>query len=441
MGMAEHAATRQEARRRAFGLMGTGRWIAMEDAEAAWRRHPDAALTAAALIVSVVIALPKEAWTDDASWAFALSMLAWLPLTVRLRWPAAVVVATAALDAAHIIVGSENHPPAATVPIASMLAVYTLASTCSSRKAWLVAAGVAALHLLVAEATLDRRAANLLYLNWPLVAVVLGRLVQERRERVAAAEQRAEAAERSKQSEASRQVTAERLRIARDLHDVLAHHITVVNAQAGVAQYLLKSDPAAAEKALSGITENTRAALDELRATLGLLRAETDESTDQEARVPALGSAQLPSLVERFAEAGVAIQVAVTGTPQAMAGRAGLAFYRIAQEALTNASKHAQGSHVAIDVDWGDEAVTLTIANGPASCTSARGHSAPAEQGTGHGLLGMRERAHIADGTVDAAPTADGGFRVQARLPVLPAAQRAFEDPQDTADSDSGARS
>ena len=108
------------------------------------------------------------------------------------------------------------------------------------------------------------------------MSTALGLLIRERRERIAAAEQRAEAAEHSRQAEADRQVTAERIRIAHELHDVLAHHIAVVNAQAGVAQYLLRTDPHAADAALAGIAANSRAALDELRATLGLLRAEGD---------------------------------------------------------------------------------------------------------------------------------------------------------------------
>ena len=192
---------------------------------------------------------------------------------------------------------------------------------------------------------------DLLYLNWAVVATALGLLIRERRERIAAAEQRAEAAEHSRQAEADRQVTAERIRIAHELHDVLAHHIAVVNAQAGVAQYLLRTDPHAADAALAGIAANSRAALDELRATLGLLRAEGDAAPG-DPRAPAPTIEHLGLLLDSFTDAGMRLTVAVHGEPGPLSGPADLAFYRIVQEALTNATKHAPGSDVSLGIDW-----------------------------------------------------------------------------------------
>jgi signal transduction histidine kinase len=224
---------------------------------------------------------------------------------------------------------------------------------------------------------------------------------------------------------ADRQVTAERIRIAHELHDVLAHHIAVVNAQAGVAQYLLRTDPHAADAALAGIAANSRAALDELRATLGLLRAEGDAAAgDPHAPVPT--TEHLGQLLESFTGAGMRLTVAVHGEPGSLSGPADLAFYRIVQEALTNATKHAPGSTVSISTQWSAGSVRLTVSN-------TRPDAAPQHlmsEGTGHGLIGMRERAAAAGGTLSAGTTTTtGGYQVTAILPVLDAAATVPAEP------------
>ena len=160
-----------------------------------------------------------------------------------------------------------------------MLALYTV-SVQSRRRAWARRSGRDG-AVRCGPRNAVGSGARFLYLNWVVVAAGAGQLVRERRTKLAAADQRAVAAERSKEAEAQRRVIEERMRIAHDLHDVLAHHIAVVNAQAGVAQYLLETDPAAALKALRGITTNSRAALDELRVTLGLLRGEADAAEQE----------------------------------------------------------------------------------------------------------------------------------------------------------------
>ena len=279
----------------------------------------------------------------------------------------------------------------ATIPAATMLALYTVATRYPPRA---------------------------------VVPTVLGLLIRERRERIAAAEQRAEAAEHSRQAEADRQVTAERLRIAHELHDVLAHHIAVVNAQAGVAQYLLRTDPAAADTALAGIAANSRAALDELRATLGLLRAEGDTAPG-DSRAPAPTTEHLGQLLDSFTDAGLRLTVTVHGEPGALSGQADLAFYRIVQEALTNATKHAPGSDVSLGIDWYPASVRLNISNTEPAAAS----QGLRNQGTGHGLIGMRERAAAAGGTLSAGPAAAGGYRVTATLPVT------YADPAGPAES------
>ena len=341
-------------------------------------------------------------------------VLSWLPLTVRASWPLPVLAAVLTADTVHIALAGHAHPATATLPAATMLALYTVAARYPARVAWTAAAAAGALQFTVALVSYPHAVPDLLYLNWAVVATVLGLLIRERRERIAAAEQRAEAAEHSRQAEADRQVTAERIRIAHELHDVLAHHIAVVNAQAGVAQYLLRTNPDAADTALAGITANSRAALDELRATLGLLRAE-DGAAPGDPRAPVPTIEHLGRLLDSFTDAGMRLTVAVHGEPGPLSGPADLAFYRIVQEALTNATKHAPGSDVSLDIDWSATAVHLTISNTEPA-------AAPQElmnEGTGHGLIGMRERAAAAGGMLSAGPVAGGGYRVTAMLPVM----------------------
>ncbi|MGF7235440.1 MAG: sensor histidine kinase [Frankia sp.] len=383
-----------------------------------WHRiHPDVLLTIAALGLMLLTGLTGHGWQLPAGWATLVVILTWLPLTARTVWPLPALAAVVAADTVHIVVAGHAHPPVATVPVATMLAVYTVASRYSGRVAWSAAAAVAIVEFAVAVASYSAKGSDWLYLNWVVVAAALGRLIQERRERVAAAEQRAHDAERSKQAEADRQVTAERIRIAHELHDVLAHHIALVNAQASVAQYLLRADPDAADTALAGIAANSRAALDELRATLGLLRAEGDNAP-RDARAPLPTIEQLDRLLDSFTDAGMRLAVEVRGEPRPLSGPADLTFYRIVQEALTNASKHAPGSAVQLAIDWSAETVRLTVTNSAATAAS-RGLM---HKGTGHGLMGMRERTAAAGGSVSTASTTDGGYRVTATLPVLAAA-------------------
>ena len=371
-------------------------------------------LAAAALVIMLTTSVADDSWQLPAGWAAAVVVLSWLPLTVRTFWPLPVLAAVFAADTVHIAVAGHAHPAAATIPAATMLALYTVASRYPVRVAWTMAALAGVAQFTVALVSYPSAGLDWLYLNWAVIATALGLLIRERRERIAAAEQRAEAAEHSRQAEADRQVTAERIRIAHELHDVLAHHIAVVNAQAGVAQYLLRTDPRAADAALAGIAANSRAALDELRATLGLLRAEGD-AAPSDPRAPAPTTEQLGLLLDSFTDAGMRLTVAVHGEPGSLSGPADLAFYRIVQEALTNATKHAPGSEVSLSMDWSATAVQVTVSN------TEPGDPPPGfmNDGTGHGLIGMRERAVAAGGTLRAGTSGTGGYRVTATLPVL----------------------
>jgi signal transduction histidine kinase len=198
----------------------------------------------------------------------------------------------------------------------------------------------------------------------------------------------------------------ERLRIARDLHDVVAHTLTTINVQAATARELLDRNPAHARNALATIEEASRDAIGELRAIVGVLRE--DKSAPL---APAPGIAQLPDLVSRAREDGVDVEIAIDGTqPPRMPDAVSLAAFRIAQESLTNARRHSVGAGVRIAIGYEAEALSLVVENGAATTYTPNGKSA------GAGITGMRERAAAVGGTLDAHPTASG-FRVEAQLP------------------------
>ncbi len=188
---------------------------------------------------------------------------------------------------------------------------------------------------------------------------------------------------------------------------MVAHHITLVNAQAGVAHHLLRSHPDRAHEALADIRETSRTALDELRATVGLLRQDDDPPPS---RSPAPSFDDVDELIDSFRRSGLDVRVTREGEPRPLAGAADLAAYRIVQEALTNASKHGTESSAELGLRFGPGSLVLTVSN--AARPDHRG------SGTGHGLIGLRERAEAAGGRSSARLTGDGRFVVEAELPL-----------------------
>ena len=352
----------------------------------------------------------------------AFTLLAWAPLVLRTRWTLAALAGVVTVEALHLIVVPAIDPgqtltgPLAMgayqpVPLATMIAVWTVAARRPRRLGW--AAGIGAGLLLfgvgVVAQPLDLLVTDLVMFQVVVIATTAGAQVTARRERI-------ERTRRDKDDAIRRHVTDERLRIARDLHDTLAHHLTVVNAQAGVANYLLRANPDAAAKALTGITEHTLRALDDLRATIGLLRYDTDgEPTDPAHELrPVPGIDRLTELQDAAEAAGVNVSVTVDGTPRTLPVSVNTAAYRIVQEALTNAAKHAPGTTADITLTWSAAQLDVRVRNGPPK------DALPADPapGTGHGLIGMRERAHACGGTVITRHLSDGGYLVHATLPA-----------------------
>lgn len=384
---------------------------------------------------AVLVLMLSAVWVRQGHEAFpgaallVFSVAAWLPLLARTRWPMAVLVSTVVVESLHLVLVPVVAPelPSAhdmaayqPVPVATMAAAWTVA-TRLPRQTAMLAGGVASIVLPVVALLSGPQAllvTDMVMCNLVLIATGAGVLVNGRRERVAREAKDREDATRT-------EVVAERMRIARDLHDVLAHHLTLVNAQASVAGYLLTTDPRRAATALSDIDHHTRRALDELRATVGLLRQDRDGPRSAGAGAgssaarrddlrPMPGLDRLDELVAGLGGAGAQVGVEQTGAPVELVPGADLAAYRIVQEALTNAAKHAPGAPARVVLTWTPTHLALVVQNRP---VPGRGPVRPGP-GTGHGLIGMRERALACGGTFAAGRVVGGGFVVCANLPV-----------------------
>jgi signal transduction histidine kinase len=248
---------------------------------------------------------------------------------------------------------------------------------------------------------------------WLLVMAATAEVVATRRAQAAEAE-------RMHREEAARRASEERLQIAQELHDVLAHNISLISVQAGVGLHLLDERPEQARAALAAIKDASREALGELRSVLDVLRRDDDAAP----RVPAPAlTTDLTTLVTRANTAGVEVGVETTGERRPLAPGVDRAAFRIAQEALTNVTRHAGGAHARVLVAYHDEALTLEIVDdGGAATAGAHGGAANGggTAGTGNGITGMRERATALGGSLDAGYRPGGGFFVRARLPLHP---------------------
>ncbi|HEU4658657.1 MAG TPA: histidine kinase [Capillimicrobium sp.] len=236
-----------------------------------------------------------------------------------------------------------------------------------------------------------------------------GRLLRARILLTAELHEEAVRAEEERERHAELAVAEERRRIARELHDVVAHSMSVMVVQAGGARRIGERDPARAAGAAAQIERTGREALSEMRRLLGVLRVDGAETP----LAPQPGMDRLAALVERARAAGLPVELAVEGDRRSLPAGVDLAGYRIVQEALTNAMKHAGSAPTSVRVRYGDDAVELEVANDE----PARGATLRSE-GAGHGLIGMRERARVVGGEVDAGPRPGGGFAVRARLPL-----------------------
>ncbi|WP_432931130.1 sensor histidine kinase [Microbispora sp. CA-135349] len=330
-----------------------------------------------------------------------------VPLTWRRDHPREVFAVVAAVSFVQWLLDVVVLP----ANIAVLVAVYGVASRCTLR--WALAAGaVAELGLLLAMLRWSPAPAQ----AWPsssafVVAVwIAGIYANTRRRYVESLVERAERAERERDQQARIAAAAERARIARELHDVVAHNVSVMVVQADGAGYAIDGDPEQARRAMQAISSTGRQALAEMRRLVGVLRQDAGSPAEEYAPQP--GVAQLGDLIRQVRDSGLPTEFTVSGTAQTLPEGEQLAVYRIVQEALTNALKHGgPGTRARVEVTYGRGELELRISD------DGRGAAAPRLVG-GHGLIGMRERAAMYGGSVEAGPRPGGGFRVIARIPV-----------------------
>ncbi|MDV8022591.1 sensor histidine kinase [Rhodococcus sp. IEGM 1330] len=245
---------------------------------------------------------------------------------------------------------------------------------------------------------------------WLLPSVFAGRMTRARQLYLQLVEARADDAERTRDDEVHRRVTEERVRIARELHDVVAHHLAVANAQAGTAAHLWDRNPVRAHELLDGLSTSTSAALRELKVAVTLLRNPSDDPSDDTGLHPAPGLAQLPALLDSCRSVGIEVTAATSGYPRDLPPLVDVTVFRIVQEALTNVTKHAITPKVRIDLHYGHNDFRCEIVN----TGSPSGRSA--NQGYGH--IGMRERAHAVGGEITVGPSGRGQYTVTLAVPL-----------------------
>jgi signal transduction histidine kinase len=391
----------------------------------------DTCLAAVLAVADCVIALyvPGDGRRPDGL-GMALLLAVHVPLVWRRRRPMLALWVLVVLVAPYHAL--DNNHPAAVAP--AMVALYSVAVAGTARRTLVAGTAVVGVTLAVNALFTPHQIPEFLRISgWIVSVLIFGVYVRIHRQYVASVLERAERAERTREEEARRRVAEERLRIARDLHDLLAHSITLVGVQTSVAAHVLAADPdrldrAAVAKALDDIAETCRTARGELRGTLEVLREGERGGGGIGARGPLPGLDGVPDLVgaARAAGARVEVEVTVDDVPPGV----GAAAYRIVQEALTNAVRHGgEGVGIRVWLRGGGGVLRVAVVDdgaGAVGQVDAEGSSGSDSSGSGFsgsgssgfGLVGMRERARSVGGTVDAGPRAEGGFGVEAVLPL-----------------------
>ena len=333
--------------------------------------------------------------------ALILVAIASMALLWRRRAPITVLVVSVAAASVYSLLGLVN----GAILIAPVLALCSVASRVSLRRAFVAAFATLAILMTVTAARnpFGHISGGGFDIIPFMVAAALfaGIAVANRNAYVASIRDRAE-------TDARRRLDEERLRIARELHDVVAHTMATINVQAGVAAHVLPTRPEAAAESLQAIKSASKEGLRELRAILNVLRQADDADPTQ----PAPGTAQLEDLIAGARRAGLATTFAVTGEPVPLPAAVDLAVYRIIQESLTNTIRHAGPATAAVSLGYARDELRIDVTD------TGRGQPVSVTGNGGHGLAGMRERAAAVGGTVEAGPGPAGGFRVAARLPL-----------------------
>jgi signal transduction histidine kinase len=368
-------------------------------------------LIAAALIVSAVfLPFPGEEFSPTTPLGVAIVIAPAALLPFRRRWPSQILVACVVLYGAAALTGILAPGVILGVAVAMFAVSNRFPRRVSMIAAAIVVIAIIGLSVLAAIGSVfDPRVIQFAVII--AFAAAAGDGAKSRREFIAAVTERAERAEQTRESEARRRVSEERLRIARDLHDAVAHQISVISLNAGVASSALESRPEAAKEALASIRTASRAVLGEIGDLLAVLRADDDPGA---VAVPQPGLGRLDELIDTFRASGLDVTTRYDGTITPLPAVVDMVAYRVIQEALTNANKHgtSQRAHLLLTYDHDFLHIVVTNPVGPTVAADARD-----ELPGGNGLVGMRERVATVRGTVDTGPT-PGGYRVSASLPL-----------------------
>jgi signal transduction histidine kinase len=335
-------------------------------------------------------------------WLVALALLATLPVALRRRYPIPVLAVTLGAAIASAL-AMDNF-----LVLGALVAVYSVAAHVG-RPASLVAAGGVAAGLTVLYFAGDNFGAIEMAAAYAVCAAawLLGDNMRTRRAYLRGLEERAERLEREREADARRAAAEEQARIARELHDIIAHNVSIMTVQAAAAGDAFERHPARVREALGAIESTGREALTELRRLLGAVRPDEGET----AFAPQPGLARLDALVDQVRAAGLTVELIVEGRRPELPPSVDLSAYRIVQEALTNTLKHAGASRARVVVRQGDGALEIEVVD------DGRGAVDDGAPG-GHGIIGMRERAALFGGDLDAGPAPGGGFAVHARIPL-----------------------
>ncbi|MFG2499861.1 sensor histidine kinase [Streptomyces sp. NPDC048441] len=358
------------------------------------------ALTTVAVLLGQESA--RQGWPELDPFGYALVALVNLPVAFRSKAPLAVLLLVHLVWTVYVTAG---YWPVVN-SFAPMLMVYTVASLRPARVSVPCAALMSAVWIYAGLVSEGAAMASVVgqAIGFPLVIWRFGSVARRSAEL-------ARQLKREQDERARREVAEERGRIARELHDVVAHHMSVISVQAGLAKFVFTSDPATAHAALSTISGTSGEALEELRRMLRVLRAREEGDGVPDAPMP--GLARLGEMVERVRAGGVAVELRTEGTPRQLAPGVELCAYRVVQEALTNVLKHAPGAGAEVELRYQPHHVTVSVTDdGEGVIPDGVG------TGSGHGLIGMRERAKLYGGSISIGPLREGGFAVRLTLPT-----------------------
>jgi signal transduction histidine kinase len=374
--------------------------------------------TAIDVVVAIVACVAAElelalsSHIQGPAWVNAIAAAgATLPIAFRRRWPLAAAITVAAVVAGQEALGGDLTENSITPLLSFPMVVYAVSAYCDRRRAF---AGLTAVLALVwVEVLLSDEAMGGDFLFTALLVFgpwLVGRIVATRVELAGELSDKADRLEREQEKQAQLAVAQERSRIARELHDVVAHNVSVMVVQAAAARRMIDHDTTKAKDALGSVEQTGRAALKEMRRMVGML----GQGEDELLLTPQPSMDELDSLIERAREAGLEVDLEIEGERKRLESGVDLSAFRIVQEALRNTLKHAGPARATVRLRYGDDDVEVDVSD------NGRGVRAATENGavTGQGLVGMRERVAMLGGEIEAGHRKDGGFGVHARLPL-----------------------